>query len=165
MKNAINSLKLIQSENGVRNPKVKLNTTLRPLYYDANDNFCFEDVYFEEVNTIESSSVNPNSDELLLKIRRLETQVSSNESERMIRVDKFDTKQNATEWIDELENQMQKHNIFDLDKKLRVLKNVISDNVLDWYLTNVKVLKDKPWNEWRNSFINIYGKQSWCNLN
>ena len=162
--NTVESLKAIQKETGKRNVRITLSATLKSKYYDEDDNLRIGDSYFEE--SFRESSFNDESSQntdLMDQIRDLQLQLASKDLERNIKVENFNGKQDATDWFNDFESELKKYHIDKLDTKLRILKSSLDSNVIDWYCTNVKILKDKPFEDWRNSFIDIFGKKSWSN--
>ncbi|XP_014286326.1 uncharacterized protein [Halyomorpha halys] len=87
--------------------------------------------------------------------------VSPREIEKKFSLPKFDGKQDAANWIDEFEKECERFNIIDDKRKVEVLKNLLDDDIQEWYRANLIELKPPCWKCWKRSFLLVHGKKSW----
>ncbi|ESO05475.1 hypothetical protein HELRODRAFT_171106 [Helobdella robusta] len=139
--NTINSIKPI---NGYRTICIKLDDELRKEYYDEDENLCFLDNMLEE-KIIDNKQRDESDDNFLYeRIKELEAKLSLNDNfklqdvEKKFILEKFNKKQNPTEWIEKFENECRRHKILNPTNFIETLRFFLSGSPEDWYESNLK---------------------------
>ncbi|ESO05283.1 hypothetical protein HELRODRAFT_171644 [Helobdella robusta] len=162
--NTINSIKPI---NGYRKICIKLDDELRKEYYEEDENLCFLDNMLEEKIIDNKHRDEPNDNFFNERIKELEAKLSLNDNfklqdiEKKFILEKFNKKQNPTEWIEKFENECRRHKILNLTNFIEALRFFLSGSPEDWYESNLKKIGLTNWSEWRKSFLTIFADRSW----
>ncbi|ESN91384.1 hypothetical protein HELRODRAFT_165413 [Helobdella robusta] len=96
------------------------------------------------------------------RIKELEAKLRLNDKyklqdvEKKIFLEKFNKKQNPTEWIEKFENECRRHKILNLTNVIKTLRFFLSGSPEDWYESNLKKIGLTNWSEWRKSFLTIF---------
>ncbi|ESO04369.1 hypothetical protein HELRODRAFT_172735 [Helobdella robusta] len=159
--NIINSIKPI---NDYRTICIKLNEELRKEYYDEDENLCFLDNMLEE-KIIDKHESDDNF--LNERIKELEAKLSLNDNfklqdvEKKFILEKFNKKQNPSEWIEKFENECRRHKILNPTNVIEALRFFLSWSPKDWYESNLKKIGLTNWLGWRKSFLTIFADRGW----
>ena len=172
VKSAITAIKPI---NGYRKICVKLDNDLRKEYFDEDDNLCFLKIPLEESNVdLETGGYVVNKSEgeifLLERIKELETKLNLNdevklhEVEKKFILDKFNKKQNPTDWLERFENECRRHKVNSATNMIEVLRFFVSGSPKDWYEANLIKIGLFNWFEWKKSFLTVFIDKGWSKI-
>ncbi|ESN94174.1 hypothetical protein HELRODRAFT_163960 [Helobdella robusta] len=163
--NTINSIKPI---NGYRKICIKLDDELRKEYYDEDESLCFLDNMLEEKIIDNKHRDEPDDNFLNERIKELEAKLSLNDNyklqdvEKKFILEKFNKKQNPTEWIEKFENECRRHKILNPTNFIEALRFFLSGSPEDWYESNLKKIGLTNWSEWRKSFLAIFADRDYA---
>ncbi|ESN99388.1 hypothetical protein HELRODRAFT_162934 [Helobdella robusta] len=76
--------------------------------------------------------------------------------EKKFILEKFNKKQNPTEWIEKFENECRRHKILNPTNVIEALRFFLSGSPEDWYESNLKKIGLTNWSEWKKSFLTIF---------
>jgi len=172
VKSAITAIKPI---NGYRKIGVKLDNDLRKEYFDEDDNLCFLKIPLEESNVdLETGGYVVNKSEgeifLLERIKELETKLNLNdevklhEVEKKFILDKFNKKQNPTDWLERFENECRRHKVNSATNMIEILRFFVSGSPKDWYEVNLIKIGLFNWFEWKKSFLTVFIDKGWSKI-
>lgn len=160
IKNSINAIKPI---NGYRRVGISINDDIRKEYFDEEDNLCYKGLPLEESNSMLDISTRSISIEegqnFIDRIKELEAKLNLNEEvglhlvEKKFVLEKFEKKINASEWIEQFEDECSRHRILNDTKKIEALRFFVDGSSKDWYESSIKKIGLVNWNEWKRSFF------------
>ncbi|KAL1489864.1 hypothetical protein ABEB36_013793 [Hypothenemus hampei] len=154
-------MKSIKKINGARKIALKLDENLKKEYFDDDGNFCYKDFSLEEIEQY-SSKLSENEIILTQKIKELETRLNVNteikiyEVEKKFVLEKFNKKQNSSEWFNCYESECSRHKITSSNQKIEALKFFVLGAAEDWYKANLTKIGLNNWPEWKKSFLNVF---------
>lgn len=173
------AIKAINKLGQYRTVNVKLDSTLKEIYFDEEDNPIFKDNLLEtyettDLNTLthSSTSENVNYDQTNMQaltklVECLEMKLKDNNRKQLkeivkeMDVDKFDGKNNPEDFIDKFETECVNKNLTDDEKKIKALKYLLKEIAIDWYSAVHIKNGDKDWNLWKKSFLSVFGFKNW----
>lgn len=162
VKNAILAIKPI---NGYRKVGVKIDEDLESVYFDKDGNLCFKNIPLEEMDYGGDTVRQEEKKFLVQRIKDLETQLNlNNEVEKRFILNKFDKKQNATEWLKRYEEECSRHNVVCSAKKIETLRFFVAGSPKEWYEANLLKLGLENWPEWRKSFLTVFVDKGWSKI-
>ncbi|ESO00169.1 hypothetical protein HELRODRAFT_175993 [Helobdella robusta] len=147
----INTINYIKPINGYRKICIKLDDELRKDYYDEDENLCFLDNMLEEKIIDNKHRNEPDDNFLNEQIKELEAKLSLNDNfklqdvEKKFILEKFNKKQNPTEWIEKFENECRRHKILNPTNVIEALRFFLSGSPEDWYESNLKKIGLTNW--------------------
>ena len=149
-----------------RNLRVSLKGDLIKMYLDEDGNFVFLDFYLEECSDAPSKPKASANDSTAI-----ETQSSGDGKdyelkhvEKKFLIEKFNGKQNASEWLDSFKAECARYNIEEEVQKVKCLKLFLQDRAKDWYDANVIKISKEDWSLWEISFLKVFSAKSWTQV-
>ncbi|KAJ0179914.1 hypothetical protein K1T71_004505 [Dendrolimus kikuchii] len=138
---------------------IPLTTDLKKIYLDEGENVQFGDQYLEEITEVTRSS------DIIANNTVPENKNLGKTAERFL-IEKFSSKtSNATQWMNEFENECERFNILQNEEKIEILKYLLEKQCLDWYSSMLRKLTvNSEWAIWKNSFCETYGNKGWSQI-
>lgn len=170
IKNAVSAIRPV---NGYRKVGVKIDENLRKVYFDEDDNLCYNNIPLEESNSMIDYNLDLNKSNqnifFIQKINELEAKLNSNEIklqevEKKFILEKFDKKQNCMKWLERYESECVRHNVTSITKMIEILRFFVDGPAKDWYETNFKKIGLVNWSAWRNSFLTVFIDKGWSKV-
>lgn len=175
----------------IRHGAVALSDNLKRVYMDDGENLKFADEALDEEESgtvtvaastsetdIQSSkkvTTNQADEHLLKRIADLELrnlqlsqdkdQIRLKDVEKALTIEKFNGKQNTTEWLERFERECARNKITSSERLIEALRFYLSDSAADWYQAKYKQLKLKDWKPWKESLLEIYADKGWASVN
>lgn len=136
-----------------------LTDELRKTYLDEGENVQFGDQYLEEVMIENKPTINDHNGiepghKNFGKI-----------AEKFL-LEKFSAKtSNVDQWIQEFEEECERHDILQDAHKIEMLKHIIEKQCLDWYTSMlIKMTINSEWTLWKESLCETYGNKGWSQI-
>jgi len=162
--------KSLTKRNQFRKIWIPVSEDIKQVYLDEEENLQFKDFFLEEVTTTNvttNESMQMTSLEKLIE-KLIETNKKSDEKSvdkiaKEININKFNNKtQNASQWMNEFEEECNRFNILQDEKKIKLLKFFIDKACIDWYeCMLIKLTINSNWLEWRKKFCDTFANKGW----
>lgn len=160
----------LTKRNQFRKIWISLSDQIRAVYLNDDENLQFQDFFLEEVTINETTMDDPAQTtslekliEKLIETNKKSEQKSVDKIAKEMTINKFNCKtQNASQWLNEFEEECNRFNVTLDEKKIKLLKLFLDKSCVDWYeCVLIKLTINSDWSEWRKKFCDTFANKGW----